>query len=158
MARPRKAAKRTKSGNIKRSECTPREIDAGPTDEMAARKAKVGGRDLGDVLSFIDLRPHQRDALRRFSILRGRFFRTEPKPSSLAEMIGGSRSPHTIETAQEKEMWETYKRAGAALADAGTDAHRTIYNLPTFDDGNLPALRSGADALADFFGVQREAS
>ena len=158
MARPRKAAKRTKSGRIKRTEMAPREPDAGPTDEMAARKAQVGGRDLGDALSFIDLDPRQRQALGRFSNLRGRFFRGEPKTSSIAEMIGGSRSPHTVETDKERESWLRYHEACAALLAAGTEAHRTVLNLHAFrcHMGSIKALHDGADALADFFGLQRE--
>lgn len=158
MARPRKDKKRTKSGRIKRTECTPREPDIGPTDEMVARKATVGGRDLGDALSFLQLEPHQRRALIDFSRLTSKFFYGEPKTSSLSEMIGGSRSPHTVETDRERADWLKYKSAHQALLMAGTEAHRTVLNLHAFrfHMGSIRALQAGAEALADFFGIQRE--
>jgi hypothetical protein len=158
MARPRKAGKRTKSGRLQRAESTPREMDAGPTPELEALKAKVGGRDLGDNLSFIPLAQHQRQALTDFSRLTSKFFYGEPKTSSLSEMIGGSRAPHAVETEREREDWLKYKAANKALLAAGTEAHRTVLNLHAirFHMGSLRALQAGAEALADFFGIQRE--
>lgn len=156
--RKRKAGKRHPCGQVKRENVTPREPDAGPTPEMAERKAEVGGRDLGDALSFVPLEQHQRQALIDFSKLRGRFFHAEPKTSSLAEMIGGSRSPHTVETERERADWLRYHDACQALLEAGTEAHRTVLNLHAFrcHMGSIIALQAGAEALADFFGIQRE--
>lgn len=161
MARPgrkRKAAKRHPCGQIKRECVTPIDPDIGATPEMETRKAKVQGRDLGDALSFVPLDTHQRTALIVFSSLRRRFFNGEPKTSSLAEMIGGSRSPHASETERERADWVRYHGAVKAMSDASTEASRTVLNLHAFrcHMGSLSALRAGADALADFFGLQRE--
>ena len=155
---------RKRKATVKRYKCgkpkvaTPREPDIGPTEEMAARKECVGGRDLGDALSFLPLEQHQRQALLDFSRLNGKFFYGEPKTSSLAEMIGGSRSPHTVETERERADWLRYKDANKALLAAGVEAHRTVLNLHAFrfHTGSVAALQAGAEALADFFGVQRE--
>ena len=157
--RPRKFKKRTKSGQIKRSEMDRTDL-VKPTAEMLRHKAASGGGEIVDPLSYLDLTDIQKQALSLyFGLAISAGFGSLLKISSLNKRIGGTNTTTPPDDDRDIKAKLRYEEAREALSRAGpmcmsvTDMLRGYQGKIDINGSFLKALKDGANALAKHFKI-----
>ena len=160
---PRKEGKRTKGGRLKERKEKPDKIE--PTPEMKKRKRSIGGQEVGNPLSYLDLSDAQREALSKyFSICRSAApeRRVGLKTSSLKDFIAGGGADYTDDDQRDIAAKMACEAAQAVLNAQGKFVFVTVefIRLSTsrvnVSERYHDALTKGANALMGHFHIREE--
>ena len=149
--RPRKLKKRKPSGGIRNSEREPQSV--GPTDQMQAHKAQAKGGEVGNVLSYLPLRPEHKEALETFQAARMRAgFVEQTGVADYGQKTPGMSGDEQGAIDRQEKARKFYDLADDALLQAGRRARDAVHalNLP-HRRHCLANLAAGAEALRRFF-------
>ena len=149
--RPRKIRKRKPSGAIRNSEREPQSV--GPTDQMQAHKAQAKGGEVGNVLSYLPLRPEHKEALETFQNARARAgFVEQTGVADYGQKVKGLSGGEQEAIDRQEKARKFYDLADDALLQAGRRARNAVHalNLP-HRRHCLADLAAGAEALRRFF-------